>query len=292
MMEASRGIDHVVLSVCDLDSAEGFFTRAGFTLTPRAEHPFGTSNHLAILDGNFLELLGTTAPDKIPPHQTNQFSLPAQHEDLLSRREGLSFLVLFSDDAARDHESFVAGGLPASKPLDFSRLAGQPNGNDETMAFTIVIVADPAMPDAPHFVCQQHTPEFFWHPEYQDHTNGAAMIGEVILVADRPADLAPYYAALVAPNAVHGEGDSLLVETPKGRIVVLNVSDLATRYGGMAVPVHAPRPYIVGVQFLTADLDAAETCLKAGAIAYVRGDDAIRIGPDEAFGAVIEFVAG
>ncbi len=53
MMEASRGIDHVVLSVRDLDSAESFFTRAGFTLTPRAEHPFGTSNHLAILDGKF-----------------------------------------------------------------------------------------------------------------------------------------------------------------------------------------------------------------------------------------------
>lgn len=291
MMEASRGIDHLVLSVHDLDAAQSFFTGAGFTLTPRAEHPFGTSNHLAMLDGNFLELLATTAPERIPPHGPDRFSLPAHHQDLLRRRQGLSFVVLFSDDARRDHASFIAGGLPASEPLDFSRLARQPSGEDATMSFSIVIVADPAMPDAPHFVCQQHTPEYFWHAEYQRHANGARSIGEVVLAAERPDELAPFYAALVAPNAVHGADGRLLVETPRGRIAVLTPEALAKRFEGVQAPAYAPLPYIAGLQVSTSDLNAVANCLAAAGIDHARRRDAVRIGPEEAFGAVLEFVA-
>lgn len=292
MMDDSRGIDHLVLSVHDLDAAEAFFARAGFTLTPRAEHPFGTSNHLAMFEGNFLELLATTAPEKIPAHGPNRFSLPAHHEALLRRRQGLSFVVLFSDDVRRDHARFLAGGLPASEPLDFSRLARQPNGEDATMSFSIVIVADPALPDAPHFVCQQHTPEFFWHPQYQRHDNGARQVSEVVLVAERPDDLAPYYAALVAPNAVHGADGRLLVETARGRIVVLTPAALAGRFEGVEAPRHAPLPYIAGLQVRTAELAAAADCLKRAGIAHAHREEAVRVGPGEAFGAVLEFVAG
>ena len=46
-----RGLDHLVLTVRDLDAAEARFRALGFTLTPRAHHPFGTSNNLAIFDG-------------------------------------------------------------------------------------------------------------------------------------------------------------------------------------------------------------------------------------------------
>ncbi len=62
MMKASRRIDHVVLSVRDMDSAADFFQRAGFTLTPRADLPVGTSNQHALLNGNFIDVLGTTSP--------------------------------------------------------------------------------------------------------------------------------------------------------------------------------------------------------------------------------------
>lgn len=290
MMDTGRGIDHLVLSVRDLDAAEAFFSKAGFTLTPRAEHPFGTSNHLAILDGNFLELLGTTAAEKILPHAPGRFSLPAQHRDLLARRQGLSFVVLYSADARADHAAFLAAGLPASEPLDFTRLARQPDGSDARMSFSIVIVADPGMADAPHFVCQQHTPEYFWHGRYQRHANGAQRISEVVLVAEEPSALAPFYAGLVAPNAVHGQDGNLLVETARGRIAVLTPAALADRFAGLAVPPEAPLPYIAGLQVTSGDLAAATGCLEAAGIAHVRRDGALRIGPDAAFGAVLELV--
>lgn len=289
-MEGVPGIDHLVLSVGDLDAAEDFFTRAGFTLTPRAEHPFGTSNHLAIMQGNFLELLGTTAPKRIPPHAPGRFSLPAQHRDLLSRRQGLSFVVLSSEDARADHERFLAAGLPASEPLDFSRLAGQPDGAQATMSFSIVIVAEPALGDAPHFVCQQHTPEYFWHAAYQAHANGALGIGEVVLVAEEPAALAPYYSALVAPNAVHGTDGGLAVETGRGRILVLRPAALAHRFAGAEVPVYAPRPYVAGLQVRTVDLARAADCLRRGGIAFSAVPGSLRVAPADAFGAALEFV--
>jgi catechol 2,3-dioxygenase-like lactoylglutathione lyase family enzyme len=292
MLEAAPGIDHLVLSVRDLEAARQFFSRAGFTLTPRAEHPFGTANHLAIMDGNFLELLATVAPEKIPPHAPGRFSLPAQHRSLLARRQGLSFVVLSSEDARADRARFLAAGLPASAPLDFSRLAGQPDGSQATMSFSLVIVADPALGDAPHFVCQQHTPEYFWHPQYQRHANAAGRIGEVVLVAAAPGELAPYYAALVAPNAVHGAGRSLLVETARGRIVVLPPDGLGERFAGIEVPPCAPLPYIAGLQIVTGDLGKAASALQAAGIRHAARADSLRVAPADAFGAAIEFVAG
>ncbi len=287
--EAGRGIDHLVLAVRDLDQAEAFFATAGFTLTPRAEHPFGTSNHLAILDGNFLELLAITAPEKIPAPAPGRYDFGGQTRDFVARRQGLAFVVLYSDDARHDYTHFKAAGLPIFEPLDFSRAASQPGGGEAEMSFSIVFVVDPAMPDAPHFVCQQHTPEHFWHPEYQDHANGARQITEVVLVADRPSDLLPYYAGLVAPNAVHGKGERLLVETPRGRIVVLPPEALADRYAGIEVPVLSPRPYIAGLQIRCDDLATVAACLTQGGIQHSRADGWIRVAPGAAFGAAVEF---
>ena len=49
-----RGIDHLVLCVRDLNRARRLYERLGFTVTPRALHPFGTGNHLIQCEGNFI----------------------------------------------------------------------------------------------------------------------------------------------------------------------------------------------------------------------------------------------
>ncbi|NIQ53863.1 MAG: VOC family protein, partial [Gammaproteobacteria bacterium] len=45
-----RRIDHLVHAVDDLDAAAAAYEDLGFLVTPRADHPFGTSNRLVILD--------------------------------------------------------------------------------------------------------------------------------------------------------------------------------------------------------------------------------------------------
>ena len=54
----ATGVDHLVMAVRDLASARQVYEMLGFTVTPRAEHPFGTSNHIIQLDDNFMELVG------------------------------------------------------------------------------------------------------------------------------------------------------------------------------------------------------------------------------------------
>ena len=47
----SRGLDHIVHAVRDLDAAAQFYRRAGFTVGARNKHAWGTENHLVQLPG-------------------------------------------------------------------------------------------------------------------------------------------------------------------------------------------------------------------------------------------------
>jgi hypothetical protein len=69
-VKTGRGIDHLVLCVRSLEAAHETYTRLGFTLTPPAQHPWGTANRLVQLQGNFLELLAIADPKKIPSGKT------------------------------------------------------------------------------------------------------------------------------------------------------------------------------------------------------------------------------
>ena len=110
-------------------------------------------------------------------------------------------------------------------------------------------------------------------------------------MADDPAALAPFYAELVAPNAVHGEGRRLLVETQRGRITVLPAVELAGRFPGLdlgAIP-SAPRPAIVAMAIGCDDPGRVAACLAAGGIAHDRVEGTVRVGAAAAFGAILEF---
>ena len=65
----------------------------GFTVTPRAEHPFGTANHLVQLQGNFLELLGIASPTRIPDERAGAFNFADFNRRFLDVAEGMSMLV-------------------------------------------------------------------------------------------------------------------------------------------------------------------------------------------------------
>src|SRR5262249_18581637 len=146
-----RAIDHLVLAVNDLEAAREAYRRMGFTLTPPAQHPWGTSNSLAQFQGNFLELLAVADPAKIPPAEAGRFSFGAFNQAFLRRRQGLSMLVFQSTDARRDQAEFAARGLETYEPFDFSRQAKLPDGSLKIVAFSLAFVTEPRMPDAAFF---------------------------------------------------------------------------------------------------------------------------------------------
>jgi len=224
-------IDHIVVAVRDLARAGATYEGLGFTLTPRAEHPptMGTANRLAQFAGrNFIEVLevdrpqGQILPDLslTPP----RFGFGWHNRRFLEGREGLSMLVLASDDARGDLARLAGEGLTTYAPVDFERRARLPDGQEVTVAFSLGFATDPAMPDIAFFFCQQRFPEHFWKPDFQRHANGARAIRRLWLVADEPARHGAFLATLtggsVAPvpggiAVACAEGEELRVLTPE-----------------------------------------------------------------------------
>lgn len=286
---ARRGIDHLVLASRNLDQTASAYQRLGFTVTPRAHHPFGTGNNLIQLDGNFVELLGVFEPEKIQP--ADGISFADFNRQFLETREGLSMLVLDSTDARADHAEFQAAGLKTFQPFDFSRGALQPDGSEATVAFSVCFVMDEAYPGLPMFVCQQHRAENFWHPDYQAHANGGLQIVEATVVADEPKALVPYYAGVFGADAIEHRGDGVMVTTGRGSIAVIKPEQMSARFAGVDVALMADRPYFAGYAVSVTDPEAAMARLADEGMAFSWADGVVRVDPSAAGGTVLELTA-
>jgi catechol 2,3-dioxygenase-like lactoylglutathione lyase family enzyme len=285
----TRGIDHLVLCVRDLDAARAFYRRLGFTLTPKALHPWGTGNSLAQFRGSFLEILAVAEPAKIAPPEPGGFSFGWFNASFLEKREGFSMLVLQTQDARADSRAFQAAGLDAYPPFYFERQAKLPDGTQAMVAFTTAFVADPRMPEAGFFTCQQHSPQHFWRPEYQKHANGALGVTEAMMRAPDPLAFAEFFAGLQDKDAVRPSPGRLDVAMGDGRLTVLDPRGIAARFPGMEFAGAKDGPVFVGYRVKVADLAAAGALLKKNGVAHRRVGDALVVGPREAFGAAVEF---
>lgn len=286
-----RGIDHIVVCVNRLAAARRFYESLGFITTPPALHPFGTANSLVQLQGNFIELLGIAEPDKIAPAAPGHFSFGAFNRDFLTHRQGLSMLVLQSNDARADQAEFRAKGLETYEPFEFSRLATLPDGSQVTVSFSLAFVTHQDMPEVAFFTCQQHAPEYFWKPDYQRHGNGAVAISEVIMVADEPVRFADFFALLQGEGRIATQRGALRVETGQGTLAVLSPERFAERFPDMAVEGAPDTPYFAAFQVTVADLGTAGTQLDSTGPAIRKVEGALQIAPADAFGAALEIVA-
>ena len=283
-------IDHLVVCVRDLERAGAFYERLGFTLTPRARHPFGTANRLVqFKDRNFLELLAVADPRQIPQARKGQFSFGAFNAAYLERTEGMSMLVFASSDARRDHAEFVQRDLDTYEPFDFSRTARLPDGQEVTVAFSLAFVTHAQMPNAAFFVCQQHAPQHFWKPEYQRHANGADAIKRVVMAADRPAELAEFFSRLTEPSAVTGGGGALRIALPRGEITVLTPARFRADYPASGSFGNGEGPRFAAFTIGIEDLSAVEALLQERGIPHRRKDGRLQISAEHAYGVVIEF---
>ena len=288
-MIPARGIDHLVLAVRDLDAANDVYTRLGFTLTPRAVHPWGTGNNLVQLQGNFLELLGVVEPARISAAATGGFSFGAYADDFLARREGLSMLVFESRDARSDRDEFAAKGLSDFAVFDFARDARLPDGTTARVAFSLAFVVDPRLPEAAFFVCQQHAPQYFWKPEYQRHANGAKEVIEVVMVASDPPALRGFFAKLQGEDAVARDDSGLTVKTARGRVSVLTPAAFAARFPGSRLVDASATPHFAAYRIAVADTGVVESLLHARGVPCRRQGGTIQVPPEVAFGVAIEF---
>src|SRR4051812_15128019 len=93
-----KGLDHIVHAVRDLDAVADLYRRLGFTVGGRNRHPWGTQNHIVQLPGFFMELLAVVEPEKLGGEGFAAL-FGTFNRLFLTRQEGLSFMMLESQDA-------------------------------------------------------------------------------------------------------------------------------------------------------------------------------------------------
>lgn len=290
MAVSNRGIDHLVIAVHDLDRAASTYRRMGFTTTPVAHHPWGTSNFLVQMDRIFLEIITVTDKSKLLPHRSRQFSFGTYLADFLKTEQGLAMLVFESNDASADRDEFAAKHISDFDRFDFEREAVLPDGSTAVVGFSLAFVADPTIPKAVFFTCQQHTPQYFWKPEYQTHANGSLGIGAVAMVATDPSMMRPLMAAFQGNDSVLEEGDGLHVGTDRGWIDVFNPQSQQAWYGDTAILDACNGPRFFGARLAVDDLAATEHHLTVNNVPFSWQRAGLLVDPGFLDGMAIAFI--
>lgn len=170
---AVRNIDHVVHAVDDLDEAASAYESLGFSVTPRADHPFGTSNRLVVLQDTYVEIVCVSDPKRIP---SAGFAAGVTSR-LRERGSGISHVVLSSSDPASDLAEL--GPLATGEIFSFSRPAPQLDGTEVKASFECTFAK--GTDDLGMFLCRHVAPSAVWNESNQWHPNRALHIEELTL---------------------------------------------------------------------------------------------------------------
>jgi len=196
-----RGLNHLVLTGHDLDRMCEHYESLGFTLTPRAQHPFGTDNAVIQLHGCYLELLAVARPQDVPEHGAKSFSFAAFNRDYVARHEGFAMLVFDTQDARADSAAWQKVGLKTYEPFDFQRPAKLPNGEEITVGFSLAFTSAPQAPWIGLFACQHYRPDYYEQARYLAHENTAQSVRDVWISGDGALGLAEFIAKLTGLEA-------------------------------------------------------------------------------------------
>jgi hypothetical protein len=280
-----RGLDHIVHAVHDLDAAGDAYARLGFTVGARNAHPWGTHNRIVQFPGVFIELLGIGEMAKIPEARPRSLSFGAFTRDFLARGEGLSMLVLEGKGAGADAKAFRAAGIGDFDVFNFEREGKRPDGSPVKVAFSLAFAQDKQAPDVGFFTCQQHYPENFWNPAFQQHANGVSGVAGVVFVAENPADHHVFLSAFSGVRDFSATSTGITIETPRGAIQAMDPSAFRLHYA--VDPPNVSRGMrLAAIRFAVRDKATAQAALAASA--WERMDKLV-VGPQRAHGATLVF---
>ena len=284
-----RGLDHVVHAVRDLDAAAELYRRLGFTVGARNRHAWGTHNHLVQLPGSFVELLTVAEPEKLG---TDGFSalFGTFNRVFLKDQEGFSLLILESTDAAADAAMFRASGIAVSDALRFEREGKRPDGTPVKVGFSLAFARDAKAPAIGFAVCQQHFPENFWNPSFQQHANTATGIDSVVLVAENPSDHHIFLSALTGVRDLQATSGGVTASTPRGDVKVMDPAAFRSHFGNEP-PDIAQGARLAALQFRVRDRAALTAALSAGGIAFSSRMGWTVVAPEVAKGATLAFAS-
>ena len=268
-------LDHVVVNVRDgLDDAATLWERLGFMLTPRGHHTLGSSNHLAVFGGDYLELLG------VQPGNART--------DVLDWPVGLNGLVFKTYDADAAYLGLHAAGVPALPVQAFSRPVETPGGAQDA-AFRTVRIERDATPAGRMFFCQHLTPALVWDGAWQRHSNGALGIARVVVAADDPAGPATLLSRMFGWNAVPPRDHGASMAAGLARVDIMSPHALQAEFGGAAPAADGRKAWMAALTLRTASLASAAAVLAASRIPHTHGPAGIVVPASELGGTTLVF---
>jgi hypothetical protein len=283
----ARGLDHIVHAVRDLAAGAELYRRLGFTVGARNRHDWGTHNHLVQLPGFFVELLTVAEPEKLGSDGFSRL-FGRFNQSFLARHEGLSLLLLESNDARADAAAFKAAGIAASEAMTFEREGRRPDGTPVKLGFTLAFARDDKAPETGFAACQQRAPENFWNPAFQQHPNSASAIAGVVLVAENPSDHHIFLSAFTGVRDLTATSSGVTAATPRGDVKVMDPSAFRSHFG-TEPPAIGQGARIAAVQFRVRDRAALTGALQAGGIPFSTRMESIIVAPENAMGATLVF---
>lgn len=284
----SRSIDHLVLAVHDLSAGRSFFQQLGFQTAPLGVHPFGTGNHNIFFDQSFLEILSVLDTSKIIPHDGDQhFSFSAFNAQYLSKRQGVSMMVVNTEDARADEHRLKIAGWQTYTPFHFSRPNVLPDGSRVEVAFTATFCSHSKLPNLAFFVCQHHNPEHVWQKKYQQHPNQIKGMSEIDIICDHPSEVLPLLASLFNTQA-STDSSTCHLDTAKERINILRPARFKQQYGAKtnwsAIPAFGAITFNLEAASWTLMLET----LHKNNVPFTRTESQCIIHPEDAFGVFLK----
>ncbi len=286
----ARKIDHLVLPVGNLVTARERLSSLGFTVAPDGQHPFGTANACVFLeDGTYLEPIAVT--DRRKAGAAAKRGSVFLDRDLAYRgrrgREGLSAIVVSSDDSAADHQHYLAAGISGGEPLEFGRPIRSPDGEEVEARFRLAFASMQAAPDFFAFACQRMVSFPQDMGDLLTHANAVTGMKEVVLTSDDPSVSSAFLENVLRTTADDVDG-GLAFRAETGLVRVLKSEQVAHEFGPSAEPVVGG---LTGkaVIFRTTDLAVTEIILAANDVAFIRRDGRVLVSPSPGQGVLFGF---
>lgn len=271
-------IDHVVVTVGDqLEATVDRYQRLGFNLTERGHHTLGSSNHLAIFETDYLELLGF-----LPGRETSR-------ADLWRDPPGLSGLVFKPGDPDARYADLQARGVPIEEPLEFSRPVALAEGVRDAR-FRVLRVAPGSVANGRTFFCHHYTPELVWRPEWQQHPNGTIGIAEFIIAAHAPGWTAQIYDRMFGPGVLTPTSGGVAFRAGGATVSILDPTEVATRFGNVVEPSPDGGDRMVALALATKSTAQARAHLDRASIPYEPYNSGIVVSAKSAAGVALAFV--
>ncbi len=278
MQGDSAILDHVVINVqTRLDAGATVYKNLGFSLTERGHHTLGTSNHLALFQQDYLELLGVEA------------GRPAPAWGIVANAVGIQALAFKMRDADALYRRLTQNRQPVQPPEEFSRPVRLPEGTFDAK-FKVIGVNPSPIPGIHVFFCQHLTPHLVWRREWQSHANGATGIAHLLLAVADPTRACDAVARLIGIDARRAIAGGAEIEAG-GVSMRFLTHDGVRRSLAPALPAE-PTAGVVGLGVRTRSLQAASEALaRAGIRPAIVSDDRIAVAAADAMGVMLEFVA-